>query len=57
MREYKREKGVVETQLADLEKRSQHHDDHLRIIDAWFDQVSIKLEFGWDDANYFVACR
>ncbi|KAF2474079.1 E3 ubiquitin-protein ligase-like protein bre1 [Lindgomyces ingoldianus] len=39
MREYKREKGILESQIADMEKQSRYHDDHLRIIDAWFDQM------------------
>ena len=39
MQEYKREKTSFETQLIDLRKRSAYHDDHLRAIDAWFDQV------------------
>ncbi|OAL51313.1 E3 ubiquitin-protein ligase-like protein bre1 [Pyrenochaeta sp. DS3sAY3a] len=39
MREYKREKATLESQLSELEKQSQHHDDHLRIMDAWFDQL------------------
>ena len=41
MKEYKREKQLYESQVQDLTKRSQHHDDHLRIIDAWFTQVSL----------------
>jgi E3 ubiquitin-protein ligase BRE1 len=45
MREFKREKATVESQLNELEGRSKYHDDHLRIIDAWFDQVSTPLEF------------
>lgn len=45
MREFKREKATVESQLSELEGRSRHHDDHLRTIDAWFDQVSILPEF------------
>jgi E3 ubiquitin-protein ligase BRE1 len=40
MREYKREKNTIEAELREFEKRSKHHDDHLRIIDTWFDQVS-----------------
>ena len=40
MREYKREKNLYEAQVTDLSKKSQHHDDHLRTIDAWFTQVS-----------------
>ncbi|EOA89163.1 E3 ubiquitin-protein ligase bre1 [Exserohilum turcicum] len=45
MREFKREKATVESQLSELEGRSRHHDDHLRTIDAWFDQLidEIKL--------------
>jgi len=39
MKEYKREKALYESQVQDLSKRSQHHDDHLRIVDAWFTQV------------------
>jgi E3 ubiquitin-protein ligase BRE1 len=40
MREYKREKTTTEAQLTEMEKRSRYHDDHLRTIDIWFDQVS-----------------
>lgn len=45
MREFKREKATVESQLSELEGRSKYHDDHLRTIDAWFDQLidEIKL--------------
>ena len=39
MKEYKREKGQLDSQLKDLQKRSMYHDDHIRIIDAWFSQV------------------
>jgi E3 ubiquitin-protein ligase BRE1 len=39
MREYKREKVALEAQVADMEKRSAYHDDHLRTIDVWFSQV------------------
>jgi hypothetical protein len=40
MKEYKREKGTLESQLVEAEKRSKYHDDHLRTIDVWFDQVN-----------------
>lgn len=40
MREYKREKNTVELELRDIEKRAKFHDDHLRTIDSWFEQVS-----------------
>lgn len=39
MREYKREKETLESQLRDVQRRSIDHDDHLRIIDAWWTQV------------------
>ncbi|KAF2747714.1 E3 ubiquitin-protein ligase bre1 [Sporormia fimetaria CBS 119925] len=39
MREYKREKVTVEARLRDIESRSEYHDDHLRILDSWFDQL------------------
>tara|TARA_R110002003_G_scaffold48_45_gene4277 strand:+ start:6640 stop:6834 length:195 start_codon:yes stop_codon:yes gene_type:complete len=45
MREYKREKNTVEVQLNELESRCKYHDDHLRTIDAWFDQVSASCVF------------
>lgn len=57
MREFKREKTTVESQLNELETRSKYHDDHLRTIDAWFDQVSIRPEFGRGDADCFLAYR
>ncbi|KAH3952904.1 E3 ubiquitin protein ligase [Parastagonospora nodorum] len=48
MREYKREKTTVEAQLNELERSSKYHDDHLRTMDAWFDQLvdEIKLLSG-----------
>ncbi|KAI0603163.1 E3 ubiquitin-protein ligase BRE1 [Biscogniauxia sp. FL1348] len=39
MLEYKREKSTLETRLEDLVKRSTHHDDHIRVIDAWWLQL------------------
>jgi E3 ubiquitin-protein ligase BRE1 len=39
MREYKREKATLESQLLEVEKRSKYHDEHLRTVDTWFDQV------------------
>ncbi|KAF3049621.1 E3 ubiquitin-protein ligase bre1 [Didymella keratinophila] len=39
MREYKREKATLEAQLNEVEARSRYHDDELRTIDAWFDQL------------------
>lgn len=45
MRELKREKATLEAQMSELEKRAQYHDDHLRTIDVWFDQVSMHSDF------------
>lgn len=39
MQEYKRQKANLESQLKEIQKRSVDHDDHLRIIDAWFSQL------------------
>ena len=39
MNDYKREKDALETQIEEMSKRAAYHDDHLRIIDAWFRQV------------------
>ena len=40
MQEYKRDRSHLETRLKDLSKRTAYHDDHLRMVDAWFSQVS-----------------
>ncbi|KAI9661893.1 MAG: E3 ubiquitin-protein ligase bre1 [Bathelium mastoideum] len=39
MKEFKREKALLEAQVADLTKRALYHDDHLRIVDTWFSQL------------------
>ncbi|KAI0165834.1 hypothetical protein GGR57DRAFT_138296 [Xylariaceae sp. FL1272] len=39
MLEYKREKNTLETKLEELDKKCTHHDDHIRVIDAWWIQV------------------
>ena len=39
MTEYKREKALLESELKDVRKRSIHHDDHLRAVDAWWSQL------------------
>ncbi|KAI0017323.1 E3 ubiquitin-protein ligase BRE1 [Xylariomycetidae sp. FL0641] len=44
MLEYKREKGTLEAQLNEMAKRSSHHDDHLRIVDAWWIQLLQEVE-------------
>lgn len=40
MQEYKREKTSLEAKLKEMSKATAYHNDHLRIIDAWFNQVS-----------------
>lgn len=44
MKAYKREKELTETRLEELQKRSTYHDDHIRVIDSWLDQVGFKDE-------------
>ncbi|KAE8446683.1 hypothetical protein EG329_011727 [Mollisiaceae sp. DMI_Dod_QoI] len=39
MLEYKREKDTAESQLKDVQKRALDHDDHLRVVDAWWTQL------------------
>ncbi|KAH8794180.1 BRE1 E3 ubiquitin ligase-domain-containing protein [Hyaloscypha finlandica] len=39
MREYKREKDTLESHLREVQKKSVDHDDHIRVINAWWDQL------------------
>ncbi|KAH1436648.1 E3 ubiquitin-protein ligase bre1 [Aspergillus fumigatus] len=39
MQEYKREKMSLETKLKEMSKATAYHNDHLRVIDAWFNQL------------------
>ncbi|KAI0390799.1 E3 ubiquitin-protein ligase-like protein [Xylariaceae sp. FL0594] len=39
MLEYKREKATLEARLEELDKKSTHHDDHLRVVDSWWVQL------------------
>lgn len=41
MHEYKREAATYSARLEELHKRSLYHDDHLRIVDAWWRQVGL----------------
>lgn len=45
MQEYKREKASLETRLKETSKATTYHDDHLRIIDTWYNQVCIYPTF------------
>lgn len=48
MREYKREKTHLESQLAEVQKKAIHHDDNLRALDVWFLQVrTLCWYLGW----------
>ncbi|BDD61842.1 E3 ubiquitin-protein ligase bre1 [Monascus purpureus] len=48
MQEYKRDKVSLETRLKEMTKAATHHNDHLRVIDAWFHQLidEVKLLLG-----------
>lgn len=39
MKAYKREKELTESRIDELQKRCMFHDDHIRVIDAWLDQL------------------
>jgi E3 ubiquitin-protein ligase BRE1 len=39
MQEYRREKQTLDEQLRQAERKALYHDDHLRIIDAWFKEM------------------
>lgn len=39
MQEYKREKSSLEAKVKEMSKATAYHNDHLRIIDAWYQQV------------------
>jgi hypothetical protein len=52
MQEYKREKATLEAKLKEISKSASFHNDHLRVIDAWFKQVSIRV-FG----RGVITCR
>ncbi|KAI9762349.1 MAG: prephenate dehydratase [Chaenotheca gracillima] len=39
MQEYKRERNDLEARLNEQKKRALYHDDHLRVIDAWWRQL------------------
>lgn len=39
MLEYKRERNLLENKVEQLDKKATYHDDHIRVMDAWWDQV------------------
>lgn len=40
MQEYSRKAATAESRLEAAEKKAVYHDDHLRIVDVWWRQVS-----------------
>ncbi|KAL4941445.1 hypothetical protein BDV06DRAFT_180721 [Aspergillus oleicola] len=44
MQEYKREKVSLEARLKESSKATTYHNDHLRIIDAWYSQLIDELK-------------
>lgn len=44
MLEYKREKSTLETRLDEYARRATDHDDHLRVVDNWWLQVSYSFQ-------------
>ncbi|GAB0142465.1 E3 ubiquitin-protein ligase bre1 [Epichloe bromicola] len=44
MQEYSRKATTAESRLEELHKRCVHHDDHLRIVDAWWRQLFEEVE-------------
>lgn len=53
MHEYKREAATYSARLEELHKRSLYHDDHLRIVDAWWRQVSLPSAL-WNTMPYVL---
>ncbi len=39
MQEYRREKQTLEEQVKQAQRKALYHDDHLRVIDAWFREM------------------
>ncbi|KAJ4145036.1 hypothetical protein LMH87_003898 [Akanthomyces muscarius] len=44
MQEYSRRAATAESRLEEVHKRAVHHDDHIRIIDAWWQQILDEVE-------------
>ncbi|TGZ81085.1 E3 ubiquitin-protein ligase bre1 [Ascodesmis nigricans] len=51
MQEYKRERNILENRVEELEKKSVYHDDHLRIVDAWWSQLLDEVRLVAGDAE------
>lgn len=55
MQEYKRKVSTHETRIQEMERRSAHHDDHLRIVDAWWVQFLQELSIVADSTVPFQS--
>ncbi|KAJ6134192.1 hypothetical protein N7523_000514 [Penicillium sp. IBT 18751x] len=53
MHEYKREKQTLESRLNQMSKKAAHYNDHLRVIDSWFNQLidEMKILLGSEDVK------
>ncbi|KAE8357984.1 BRE1 E3 ubiquitin ligase-domain-containing protein [Aspergillus caelatus] len=53
MQEYKREKVSLEAKLKDMSKAASRHNEHLRVIDTWYNQLidEVKLLLGAAEDN------
>jgi E3 ubiquitin-protein ligase BRE1 len=53
MQEYKREKQTLEEQVKQAQKKALYHNDHLRIIDVWFQEMidEVKIMAGKNPSN------
>ncbi|EED12478.1 histone ubiquitinationc protein (Bre1), putative [Talaromyces stipitatus ATCC 10500] len=53
MQEFKREKVTLESKVKEMTKAATYHQDHLRIIDAWFKQLidEVRILFGDNNVN------
>ncbi|KAK9377563.1 BRE1 E3 ubiquitin ligase-domain-containing protein [Lipomyces chichibuensis] len=39
MQIYRRERDLLQTRVTEIEQRSAYHDDHLRVLELWWDQL------------------
>ncbi|KAI9683104.1 MAG: hypothetical protein M1829_005895 [Trizodia sp. TS-e1964] len=51
MQEYKRDRNTLEDRLNEITERSKFHDDHLRVIDAWWKQMLQELKVLAQDSS------
>ncbi|THC89042.1 hypothetical protein EYZ11_011513 [Aspergillus tanneri] len=53
MQEYKREKVSLESKLKEMSKATAYHNEHLRVIDSWYNQLidEIKILMGTSDRS------